>query len=225
MFPRRFFTSAKFAGIAIVALLAFLCSSCGGPNNNTMSNAQAQAISQEFVSAMESALTGQFFGGAPGGAHASLPKIIREARREAQSGCEQNPPIPNGETCNFPISYTGTCPAGGTIGVTGDFNVTLDGSDTGSDSSTLTITPTNCVVSDLTINGDPSVTLATTIGYTNGAFDFPVTMNENGGISYGPNPSGKCTVKVSLTVQQNSCSISGSVCGHAVNGECPAVDF
>jgi hypothetical protein len=221
--PRLFISEKSFC-VTLVALLSLLCCSCGS-NNNSVSNAQAQAISQELVTAMQSALTGQFYGGGSGGAHASLSRIIREARPEGESGCTQNPPIPNGETCNFPISYTGTCPAGGTISVSGDFNVTLNNSGTGSDSSTLTIIPTNCGVSDLTINGDPSVTFATTIGYTNGVFDFPVTMNESGGISYGPHPSGSCTVNVSLTVQQNSCSVSGSVCGHAVNGDCPAVDF
>lgn len=219
----RFFTRPTV--VAILVLLTLFLSACGSSSNNSLSNAQAQAISQELVSAVQSAMTGQFYGGAPGDAHARLSKIIRDARPEAQSGCTVIPPIANGESCNFPISYTGACPAGGTISVSGDFNVTLNGSDTGSDSSTLTIMPTNCVVADLTINGDPSVTMSTTIGYTNGIFDFPVTMSESGGISYGPHPSGSCSVDVTLTLQQNSCSVSGSVCGHAVNGECPAVYF
>jgi hypothetical protein len=220
----RLLTSRKLTCIAIV-VLPLLCTSCGSSSGNTMSNAQAQAISQEFVTALQSAMTGQFYGGGPGAAHASLSEIIRDARPAAESGCTQNPPITNGETCNFPISYSGTCPAGGTISVSGDFNLTLNSSGTGSDSSTLTITPNNCVVSDLTINGEPSVTLATTIGYTNGVFDFPVTMNESGGISYGPHPAGSCTVNVTLKLQENSCSISGTVCGHSVTGDCPAVSF
>jgi hypothetical protein len=213
----RFSTLSRSACMAVVALLPLLSSSCGSSSNN-ISNEQAQAISQELVTAVQSAITGQFYGGGPGAAHASLSNLIREARPASTSGCT---PTSNGQMCNFPISYTGTCPSGGTISVSGDFNLTLNGSGTGSDSSTLTITPTNCVVSNLTVNGDPSVTLATTIGYTNGIFNFPVTMNESGGISYGPHPSGSCTVTVSLTLQQNSCSISGKVCGHSVTGSCP----
>lgn len=222
MCRRRFCTSfQKSIWIATVTLV-LLCTSCGSSNNNSISTSQAQAISQEFVTALQSALTGQFYGGGSGGAHANLSRMIREARPETSSGCTLTS---SGETCNFPISYSGTCPSGGTMSVSGDFSLTLNPSGTGSDSSTLTITPTNCVVSNLTINGDPSVTLATTIGYTNGIFDFPVTMNENGGISYGPHPSGSCAVNVSLTFGQNSCSVSGTVCGHSVSGNCPDVSF
>jgi hypothetical protein len=218
----RFSRLPKSIAVAILALAPLLPTSCGSSNHNAISNAQAQAISQEFVSAAGSAMTGQFYGGGSGAVHASLSKIIRGSRPEASSGCTVNP---SGQTCNFPIAYTGSCPGGGTISVSGDFDLTLNDSGTGSDSSTLTIMPTNCVVSDLTINGDPGVTLATTLGYNNDIFDFPVTMNESGGISYGPHPSGNCTVNVSLTLQQNSCSVTGTVCGHSVNGGCPPVYF
>jgi hypothetical protein len=221
MSGQRFSASAISIFIASFAFVS-VCASCGSSNNSSISNAQAQAISQELVSAAGSAMTGEFYGGGPGAAHATLSKIIRDARPGASSGCTVNP---SGQTCNFPIAYTGPCPAGGTINVSGDFNLTLNSSGTGSDSSTLTIAPINCVVSDLTINGDPSVTLATTIGYTNGAFDFPLTMKESGGVSYGPHPSGTCTADVSLTLQQNSCSVTGTVCGHSVDGNCPAVYF
>lgn len=218
----RFLTLAKSICAAIAAFLLLLSTSCGSSNNTSISNAQAQAISQEFVTAVQSAMTGQFYGGGPGVAHANLSKILQDARPDTSSGCS---PTSNGQTCNFPISYTGPCPSGGTISVSGAFDLTLNNSGTGPDSNTLTITPSNCVVSNLTINGDPSVTLATTIGFTNGIFDFPVTMNESGGISYGPHPSGSCSVNVSLTVEQNSCSITGTVCGHSVTGNCPDVSF
>ncbi len=213
----EFFASTRLVSIAVVVFAALLCLSCGNSNNNSISNAQAQALSQEFVSAVQSAMTGQFYGGGPGGAHASLSKIIREARPETSSGCT---PTSSGQTCIFPISYTGPCPAGGTISVSGDFDMTLNSSGTGSDSSTLTVTPTNCVVSNLTINGDPNVTLATTIGYTNDIFDYPLTMTESGGISYGPHPSGSCTMNVTLTLGQTSCTVSGRVCGQSVSGNC-----
>ena len=217
MFSRKTSIPPRIISIAGVLSLMFFFASCGSSNNNSVSNAQAQAISQEVVSVVQSAMTGQFYGGGPGGAHESLSKIIYETRPETSSGCM---PTSSGQTCTFPISYSGTCPSGGTISVSGDFNLTLNSSGTGSDSSALTVTPANCVVSNLTINGDPNVRLATTIGYTNGIFDFPVTMNESGAISYGPHPSGSCSLNVSLTLGQTSCSVSGTVCGHSVDGNC-----
>ena len=217
MSGRRFSTSAISIFVASLFLLS-LFTSCGSSSSNSISNAQAQAISQEFVMAVQSALTNSFTGASvPAGAHERLSKIIREADPETASGCT---PTSNGQTCSFPISYTGTCPSGGTISVSGDFNLTLNSSGTGSDNSSLTITPANCVVSNLTVNGDPSVTLATAIAFTNDIFDYPVTMNESGGISYGPHPSGSCTMNVSLTLEQSSCSVSGTVCGHSVSGSC-----
>jgi hypothetical protein len=213
------FSSTRLARVAAAVCTAILWTSCGSSSNNSISNAQAQAISEEFVSAVQSALTSGFASGvrAPAGAHENLAKIIRQAHPEASTGCITNS---NGQTCNFPVSYTGPCPSGGTISVSGDFDMTLNDSGDGSDSSTLTVTPSNCVVSNLTINGDPNVTLATTINLANNALSYPVTMSENGGISYGPHPAARCTVNVSLTLGATSCSVSGEVCGHAVNGNC-----
>ncbi len=219
MLAPRFSTPTRLIPLAIVVLLPLLAGSCGSSNNNSVSNTQAQAISQEFVTAVQSAMSNSFTSAAslPAAGHQSLSKIIREARPETASGCR---PTSSGQTCNFPISYSGPCPSGGTISVSGDFDLTLSSSGNGSSSDTLTLIPTNCVVSNLTINGDPNVTLATTIGFTNNNLSFPVTMTETGGISYGPNPSGSCTLNVSLTLAETSCSVSGNVCGHSVSGNC-----
>jgi hypothetical protein len=215
----EFFPSARLVSIAAVLFTAILWTGCGNPSNNSISNAQAQAISQEFVSAVQSAMTSGFASGAAvtARAHESLAKIIRQARPETSPGCPANS---NGWTCNFPVSYTGPCPSGGTISVSGDFDMTLNDSGDGSDSSTLTVRPSNCVLSNLTINGDPSVMLAATIILANNALSYPVTMTENGGISYGPHPAGRCTVNVSLVFGATSCRVSGNVCGHSVSGNC-----
>lgn len=216
----RFSSPAKAISIASIAGLILLCAACGSSNNNSsISNAQAQAISQEFVAAVQAAMTSSFAGAAASSssAHESLSKTIREARPETSWSCVGSL---DGESCNFPVAYTGPCPSGGTIGVSGDFTVNLNSFGDGSSSDSLTLTASNCVVSNLTINGDPNIALSTTLSFTNNALDFPVTMTEKGGVSYGPHPSGSCIVNVSLTLEQTSCSVSGSVCGHSVSGSC-----
>jgi len=215
----RFSHSNKSVCIAAAVSAVLLCTSCGSSNNNSISNAQTQAISQEFVSAVQSAMTNSFAVGAtvPAAGHESLSKILREVRPDTSSGCTTDG---NGQSCNFPISYTGPCPSGGTISVSGDFDLMLNNSGDGSDSSTLTVTPSNCVVSNLTLNGDPNIMLSTTLNLANNALSYPVTMTETGGISYEPHPSGSCTMNVSLTIGRSSCSVSGNVCGQSVSGNC-----
>jgi hypothetical protein len=86
----------------------------------------------------------------------------------------------------------------------------------------LVITPANCgVESSLTINGDPNVTIATQINFANNAVLFPVALREKGGISYGPHPSGSCTLDVTYTVNSpTSCTVTGTLCGQKLGGSC-----
>jgi len=87
--------------------------------------------------------------------------------------------------------------------------------------SLLTITPSACSVSGLTLNGDPSITVNGQINFSQTAPLFPITLSETGGISYGPNPSGSCQVKVTYTVSSaTTCTVTGSACGQPVNGPC-----
>jgi hypothetical protein len=203
----------------VVTMLLVLGVGCGSSSNHNLTQAQAQAISQEFSTALRGALSSAIpvDSSAQRGARPSLATVFREARPDQLSGCTQSA---NGETCNLPVSYSGACPGGGTIGVSGDFNFTLDNSGDGSDNTTLTILPTNCSVSNLTINGDPNVTVATQINFTNNAPVFPITATEAGGISYGPNPSGSCSLSVRYTINSQSCTVSGMVCGQSVSGSC-----
>jgi len=83
------------------------------------------------------------------------------------------------------------------------------------------ITPTNCSVDNLTINGNPNVMLATTLNFQKSMIQFPVTLMETGGITFGPNPSGSCSLNVTATVNSlTSCTITGTVCGQSVSGNC-----
>lgn len=211
--------------ILVAACLLVLSVGCGSSSSHTMSAAQAQAVSQEFSTALQSALSTSL----PSASsvrrepHPNLAAILANARHynahpADSSGCTVTD---NGESCNIPVTYSGSCPGGGTIGITGDFDFTLNSAGDGSDSSTLTITPTNCSVSNLTINGNPSVTASTQINFADDAPTFPITLSETGGITYGPNPSGSCTLNVQYTVSsESSCTVSGTVCGQSVSGSC-----
>jgi hypothetical protein len=212
---------SRFPGVVLVAMVAILVTisaGCGSSSSSgSMSAAQAQAVSQEFSTALQSALNTSLSSAARRGPRPSLATILQDTPLD-QSGCVGSL---SGETCDIPVSYTGNCPGGGTIGITGAFDFTLNSAGDGSDNTTLTITPTNCSVSNVTINGNPNVTASTQLNFTDDAIVFPITLSETGGISYGPNPSGSCTLNVQYTVSSaTSCSVSGTVCGQSVSGSC-----
>jgi len=212
---------ARVCLTVVAAMLAVLCGGCGSSKSNNLSQAQAEAVTQEVTQALAAALSSS---GLPAdarpasGLHPSLSTAVTEIRSYASPVCPSNG---TGETCDFPVNFDGTCPGGGTIAVAGNVDGTLDNSGDGSIQSQLTITPTNCSVDKLVINGDPSITVDGTFNFAANAPAFPITLTETGGISYGPNPSGSCQLNVTYTVSsQTSCAISGTVCGQAVNGSC-----
>ncbi len=218
---RRF--NCYYALPVLAAILAILCVGCGGgssPMNATLSAAQAQAVSQQVVQALTAAL-GNTFGGTPSvanEAHTSLSAAVGEAHPDTSGGCTVTG---TGESCNFPLSYTGPCSGGGTISVSGDVSGTLNSSGDGSIGTQITVTPTNCAVSGTTFNGDPDITIDGQIGFTNSNPSYPITFTEGGGISYGPNPAGSCQVNVTYTINSlSSCTVTGTVCGQSVNGSC-----
>jgi hypothetical protein len=196
--------SASPIAVSLAALFLMLCAGCGSSSPSTLTPAQAQAVTQEVDVAVQTALTNAFSSGAAADTRRSLASVVGNLNPHQSSGCITSD---NGTTCDVPISYSGPCPGGGTIGVSGDFDFTLNNSGDGSDSSTLTITPTNCSVSNETINGDPNITVATQLNITNDVPAYPITLTETGGISFGPNPSGSCT-------------ITGNLCGQTLSGTC-----
>ena len=206
--------------IAALIFISLICVTCGGSSHSNLSQAQAQAISREFFSALRTAMVAGLTPSSASAAEArpSLGEIVERAQPALSSGCI----ITNtGESCNIPITYQGPCPKGGTISVNGDFVYTLDNSGNGSDSSTLTVTPAACAVDNVTFNGNPNITFATQFNLQNNALAFPITFSGMGGISYGPNPAGSCSINVKATATSlTSCSISGSICGRSVSGSC-----
>jgi hypothetical protein len=146
---------------------------------------------------------------------------LGEAVEQPRAQSSQCTVTNSGQSCNIPITFQGPCPSGGTIQVAGDFVYTLDNSGNGSDSSTLTVTPSSCLVDNLTINGDPNVTFATAFNLQNNALAFPITFSGMGGISFGPNPAGSCSINLKATATSpTTCSVSGSICGRSINGSC-----
>jgi hypothetical protein len=203
--------------IAALTSLSLLCITCGG-SSHSLSQAQAQAISQEVFTALNSAMVAGLTPTGTRTAATSLGGILERARSAQSSGCTVTN---SGESCNIPITYQGACPKGGTISVSGDFVYTLDNSGNGGDSSTLMVTPAACAVDNVTFNGNPSVTFATQFNLQNYGLAFPITFSGVGGISYGPNPSGSCSINVKATATSvTSCSVSGSICGRSVSGNC-----
>jgi hypothetical protein len=213
-------SSVSLCGIGIIMMFALVCPGCGGSSmSHTMTPAQAQAVSQEFAAAVAAAMASAATNlPASSAEHRSLAAAIKDIHPDTtMPDCTSTP---TSEMCNIPVSGNAACPGGGTIGVTGDLDFTLSNG-SGSDSTTLTVTPTNCSVDNLTINGNPNVTVSTQLNFQKGAIVFPVSLMETGGITFGPNPSGSCSINVSATINSlSSCSITGTVCGQSVSGSC-----
>ncbi|HEV2468214.1 MAG TPA: hypothetical protein VGS78_03395 [Candidatus Sulfotelmatobacter sp.] len=212
---------AKSLAIASIIPLFISAFGCGSSHTaQSLSPAQAQAVSQELSSALGSALLSAFSSGMPVSAneHPTIAAAVNEFTAAQASGCT----ITNtGQDCSIPMNYSGSCPGGGTISVTGNFDFTLDGSGNGSDNSSVTILPTNCSVSNLVINGDPNVTVTTQFNIQADSLAYPINLTETGGISYGPNPSGSCTLNSTMTVTSpTTCSINANICGQKFSGSC-----
>ena len=221
MFPTK--RIAAFCSTVLAAMLSILSSGCGGGSSmSNMSQAQAQAVAQQFSQAVVQALGTAVPATAPSAAPPSLSTAVRDLRPDALPGCTSTS---TGQNCNIPISLTNypcTGSQGGTISVTGDVDGTLNNTGSGSLSAQLTITPAQCSISNLIVNGDPSITVGGQINFTNNETPvFPVTFTETGGISYGPNPSGSCQVNATYTINSSlACTVSGTVCGQPVSGSC-----
>lgn len=211
----------KIGSALLFAVASMLCAGCGSPSHSdTLSTAQAQAISQQVSQAVAQALStasaSQPLLAEPSAR--SLSAALGDVRWAQSSACTVNS---TGQSCNIPLSASVPCPGGGTVSVSGDIQGMLSSSGTGSFVTQITITPANCTVSNVTFNGAPDITIAGTINITNSAPSFPVTLLEGGGISFGPNPSGSCQLNVTYTLNSlTSCTVSGTVCGKPVNGSC-----
>lgn len=210
--------SSRWALALVAITLAMVSAGCGSGMSHTLSPAQAQAVSQQMVQAVVPAVENAISQSGTLNPPPSLSRGIGELHSDQSSGCT---PSGTGENCNFPLSASEPCSEGGTIAVTGDIQGTLSNSGSGSFSSQITLTPTNCKVSNVTFNGDPNISIDGQISFTQTGPTFPIALTESGGISFGPNPSGSCQVNVTYMINSlSSCTVSGMICGRSVNGSC-----
>ncbi|MGA1985242.1 MAG: hypothetical protein ABSG72_03145 [Candidatus Sulfotelmatobacter sp.] len=208
------------------ALLPLLCTGCGSSSNssNTVSQAQAQAVSQQVSLALDQALTAAFSSSssdalAERGAHHSLATVMNDLHPDSSSTPCTATNL--GETCDWTVSYSGSCPGGGTISVDGGIDGSLTSSGSGSIATALTITPTSCSVSSLILNGDPDIAIAGSITFSDDAVVYPITFTETGGVSWGSSSSQVCTINVSDSITSaTACTITGTVCGQTISGTC-----
>jgi hypothetical protein len=214
-----------YLGLPVVIAVLIHFTGCGGstPANNSLSPAQAQAVSDQVVQALTQSLENTFTSNSfpARDTHPRLAAAVANLHPDSAGGCTSTM---TGENCNWPVSLPNfPCggPSGGTISVTGDIDGSLNNSGNGSINTQLTITPDNCSVSNLVLNGDPSIMVGGQINFTGTTPTFPIAFTETGGISYGPNPSGSCQLNVTYTINSlSSCAASGTVCGQSVNGRC-----
>ncbi len=217
-------SASRLCLIAVITLLSLLCAGCGSSSSsNSLTQAQAQAVSQQVSVALDQALAASFASdaltvrGEPG-VHQNLAAVVRDIHPDQSSPCTTTD---TGESCDFPVSYTGPCSGGGTISVAGDIDGSLTSSGDGSIQTALTITPTNCSVSTLVLNGDPNVAVAGQISFTQSALVYPIAFTETGAISYGSKSFETCQINVTDTISSaTACTITGTVCGQPVTGSC-----
>lgn len=197
------------------------CAGCGSSSHtDTLSAAQAQAVSQQVVQAVTQAIANALAANLPLAEQPAprLAGLLGGIHPDQMLNCTSSA---TGLSCLVPLSSTGPCTKGGTISVSGDIQGTLNDSGSGSLGTKLTITPSNCVVSNVTFNGDPDISIAGQINFTSMGPSFPISLMEGGGISFGPSPSGSCQLNVAYTINSlASCTVTGSVCGQSVNGNC-----
>ncbi len=126
-------------------------------------------------------------------------------------------------------SFTGSCPLGGTVGVSADYSGTYDDQTFEFDiSMNLTETHNGCVVQDVssgrrfTIDGNPSLTTSLNMQYDpsgtyslDGSYDGNLSWDTNG-------KRGSCRISATFSSSGNqsgsgSFTMSGTMCGIAVN--------
>jgi hypothetical protein len=219
---KRVSAYAMDLSMALVGGIAVLLIGCGSNSSNSNSSAiltqaQAQAVAKAVSNGINQALTNAF-GAASLNASA---KIMRENEIAPSATTPTCSVTSSGETCNWPISVTFSCPGGGTMAVTGDVNGSVTDTGTGSIQEQFGATPASCSIDGIVINGAPQVTVGGQLSISNWAPVWPLRGTEGGGVTYGPNPSGSCQFNVSFSINSDlSCTVSGTACGQPVNSSC-----
>lgn len=127
----------------------------------------------------------------------------------------------------IPLAGSAPCPKGGSVVASGEVDVSGD-PDTQETNWTLTLTPTACVVStdasDVTVNGEPSITF--TLNWLADSGGYDLTGAHSGGLAFvtSDGRTGSCSLDLTFAVRTDlagtvtSSSASGSVCGRSAEG-------
>ena len=212
--------------IAVMLMILETLAGCsGGSNVNSAHLTQAQArqvgttVSNDVSKALGSVLGNP---AVPLDIRTRNNMLVALQRNNGQANAVSTPEDVTCNGSNCTVSGTYNCPDGGSIMVSGNFS----GSGT-SANGTFAETPSNCSDGTLVINGNPDVT-ATVQGSDNGV-TTTVNLKIGGGVSFSPVqagqfPTGSCSFDVTASVSVNdssgsvtSSSISGSICGQAIN--------
>ena len=222
----RLLSRVSIALLLGIALTLIGCSGGSGstpnPNPNNLTPAQAQQLGNEAFADLGTALANALAGSPFANARALAALRTHNEAVSASSGITCNS---SDTSCT--VSFTYQCPDGGSVAVSGSVTANSPTSASG----TITETPTNCSDGTLVINGDPDVMIGAQ-GNNNGTTTM-VNITLDGGLSFSPVqtgqfPTGSCTSNLSASVSVNdntgavTCSVSGSICGQAINQSCPS---
>jgi hypothetical protein len=207
--------------LAAPALLSLFSVGCGSSSSsNTLSAAQAQAVSEQVSETVATGMSNAFnqSGSTVRTTRPSLSNLAGKTHPADLSGCVGS----DGQfNCEVPISATANCPNGGTMSVAGDATGILDSNGDGSLTTSLTITPAQCAVDGLVLNGDPNIMVNTALNFTDNGIVAPVSLSATGGITYGSHSSQSCQVNVIYSIDSSgTCTSVGTVCGQPVSGSC-----
>src|SRR5208337_3106781 len=81
--------SPRFCWIAVAAMLSILCGACGSSSSNTLSQAQAQAVTEQLSHALDQALTTAITSNALAekAVHPSLATVVKDIHSDQSSPC------------------------------------------------------------------------------------------------------------------------------------------
>jgi hypothetical protein len=185
---------------AIAVLLAVIGCSSSSDSTPTLSSAEASSVAAAIFQDLSAALATATFSAPPAAPSALI--------QPTQSGSS---------------SVSGSCPSGGTISGSVNYNLTYaDDGLSGNTNETVTFGFHNCVVStgerNLTVNGNLNTTASSTYSYSGSQLNDQFSYQLSGTIDWS---EGSCqinyTVSGGVSGSGESYRITGNICGQSVN--------
>ena len=182
---------------------------CGGGSGSSSSTVPASVVQDVATMISEKAVTNLAEG--TGAQIVRHPGHLKGRAEPQEVSCNQN-------SCVVSQQYniTDACQYGGTAGLVGDVNGSINSSGTGSFQFQVDETFANCVpVSGYTVNGAPEVTIGGTFTFNNGSLSFPLQILAGGAVTINGNT---CNINLTtLAESTGSSTTTGTLCGQSVN--------